>query len=213
MKKTKICLLILLTSSLMFNFVLAQDKENDQKNVLGDNDKNKEFEIKFKPEKLELRIPKLSKDQLGIFKKLDDFIRENIAEHPSASFFFLNPAGHAVQQGIVDEINNNILTVDSQGFKMSWEIATDTNIIASIRVSLLAQANPQPTSNFNIQKGNRVKVFGNWDGSKLMAKRIVVLERMPNVEIERLIERLKDIFRSMGIKIDLTPLLQQLQQR
>ena len=188
--------------SLIFSFILVKAQENEDEKV----------EIKYKPEKAEPKVPQLLSRQLGPFKELDDFIRDKIAEHPRATYFFLIPSGHASQQGIVDENQNNILTVNSQGFKMNWAVATDTMVIAANRLGLLAQANPQPLQITEIATGTRVKVFGNWDGSQLVAKRVIVLEKRVALEAEKLIQKLREALQKAGINIDLTPLLQQLQR-
>jgi hypothetical protein len=195
-------LIFLIAFSLIFSFVLAKAEENEVEKV----------EIKYKPEKRELKVPKLSSLQLGPFKELDDFIRDKITEHPGANYFFLTPSGHASQQGVVEQNQNNVLTVNSQGFKMNWNVATETMVIASSRLGLLAQANPQPAQISDIATGTRVRVFGNWDGNQLVAKRVVVLEKRVTAEIENLIQKLKEALQKAGINIDLTPLLQQLQR-
>ena len=192
--------------SLTFGFVLVKAQENEIKN------NDVEIKIKYKPEKTEPKVPQLLSRQLGPFKELDDFVREKIAEHPRANYFFLTPSGHASQQGIIDENQNNILTLNSQGFKMNWALATDTMIIAANKLGLLAQANPQPLQITEIATGTRVKVFGNWDGSQLVAKRVIVLERRADLEVEKIILRLREALQKAGINIDLTPLLQQLQR-
>ncbi|GIW67587.1 MAG: hypothetical protein KatS3mg096_455 [Candidatus Parcubacteria bacterium] len=206
MKKFLLPLIFILTVGLIFSFVLVKAQENEE------NKGEKPVEIKYKPEKGEFRIPKLSENQLGQFKKLDDFVREKIAEHPGANLFFLNPSGHAAQQGVVDQNQNNVLTVNSQGFKMDWIIATDTMVISSLRLGLLAQATPQPAAITDIATGTRVRVLGVWDGQKLVAKRVVALERRVTIEVEKLIEKLREALQKAGINIDLTPLLQQLRK-
>ena len=177
------------------------------------------LEVKYKPLKLELKLPKLSEKQLGEFKKLDDFIREEVAEHPGASYFFLTPSNHASQQGFVDQNQNNVLTINSNGFKMNWLVATDTMVISAQRLGLLAQVNPLADVK-NIATGTRVRVFGNWEGNNLIAKRIVVLEAVPKrvvqPEVNELINNIKELFEKFeksGIQIDWAPVLQQLQER
>ena len=204
MKKIIFAFFFLVVLSLIFNFALVRAQENENR--------NEEVKIKYRPEKTEPKVPKLLSRQLGPFKELDDFIRDKIAEHPRATYFFLIPSGHASQQGIVDENQNNILTVNSQGFKMNWAVATDTMVIAANRLGLLAQANPQPLQITEIATGTRVKVFGNWDGSQLVAKRVIVLEKRVALEAEKLIQKLREALQKAGINIDLTPLLQQLQR-
>lgn len=199
-------LILFLTLAVVFSFTLARE-ENTEK---------EEFEIKYKPQKIEIKIPELSEKQLGPFKELDEFVKEKIAEHPGAEFFMLTPSGHVVQQGLVDSYQNNVLTVSSQGFKVNWNVATDTMVIASKRLDLLAQVNPQPVNVSEIATGTKVKVLGEWnkDQSQFVAKRIVVLERrVPVVQIEEVIKKLQEALQKAGIQIDLTPLLQKLQQR
>jgi len=181
-------LFLLITLSLIFSFVNAQNEV-----------KLRKFETPYVLQKNEKRIPGLSEKLIDPFKELDDFVREKIAKYPSASFFILTPSGQVVQQGIVDEYKDNILTINSQGFKMSWIVATDTEVIFA-------------SSTNDIATGTRVKAFGNWDGNNLNAKKIVVLEKKFKAEIESLIQRLKEVLQKLGINIDLTPLLQQLQR-
>jgi hypothetical protein len=83
-------------------------------------------------------------------------------------------------------------------------------VIASSRLGLLAQAHPQLAQISDIATGTRVRVFGNWDGNQLVAKRVVVLERRVIAEIENLIQRLRETLQKADINVDLTPLLQQL---
>jgi hypothetical protein len=201
-------LIFLVTFGLIFSFVLAKAQGNDEDEV----NEVEKVEIKYKPEKRELKVPKLSSLQLGPFKELDDFVRDKITEHPEANYFFLTPSGHTSQQGIIEQNQNSVLTVNSQGFKMNWNVATETMVIASSRLGLLAQANPRPVQISDIATGTRVRVFGNWDGNQLITKRVVILERKATAEIENLIQKLKEILQKAGINVDLTPLFQQLQR-
>ncbi|MER3570333.1 MAG: hypothetical protein C4348_01895 [Patescibacteria group bacterium] len=221
MKKLFILFLILAVG--LSIFVLAEEVkvENPEIKYKPLKEKGKEvevenLEVKYKPLKLELKLPKLSEKQLGEFKKLDDFIREEVAEHPGASYFFLTPSNHASQQGFVDQNQNNVLTINSNGFKMNWLVATDTMVISAQRLGLLAQVNPLADVK-NIATGTRVRVFGNWDGNNLIAKRIVVLEAVPKrvvqPEVNELINNIKELFEKSGIQIDWAPVLQQLQER
>ncbi len=203
MKKFLLGALIFAVVFSLFSLAVFAREEEENKN---------EAEIKYKPQKIEVKIPALTPKQLGEFKKFDDFVRKEIAEHAEASFFFLNPKGHVVQQGVVDKLENNVLTVNSQGFRMNWQIATDTQVLAARRMSLLAQVNPQ-VGIHNVNVGDRVKVFGNWDGNNLVAKRIVVLSPRFAPQVEDLLQRLQEALRKAGVQIDLTPIFQQLQQR
>jgi hypothetical protein len=193
MKKILFLLITLITFSLIFSFALVKAKNEENEN------ENEKVEIKYKPPKAELKLPKLSEKQLGPFKELDDFVVEKIAEHPSANFFMLTSSGQAVQQGIVEQNQDNILTINSQGFKMNWFVATDTKVFFA-------------SSTSDIATGTRVKVFGKWDGTELNAQKIVALERKVKDEIENLIQKLKEALQKAGINIDLTPFLQQLQR-
>ncbi|MER3406954.1 MAG: hypothetical protein C4278_00775 [Patescibacteria group bacterium] len=221
MKKLFILFLILAVG--LSIFVLAEEVkvENPKIKYKPLKEKGKEvevenLEVKYKPLKLELKLPKLSEKQLGEFKKLDDFIREEVAEHPGASYFFLTPSNHASQQGFVDQNQNNVLTINSNGLKMNWLVATDTMVISAQRLGLLAQVNPSADVK-NIATGTRVRVFGNWDGNNLIAKRIVVLEAVPKrvvqPEVNELINNIKELFEKYGFQIDWAPVLQQLQER
>jgi len=188
-------LFLVITFGLIFSFVLVKAKEENKQ--LKEN-KIEKIEIKYQPQKGEKRVPFLYSQDLGPFKELDDFVREKIVEHPSANFFMLTPSGQVVQQGIVEQNQDNILTINSQGFKMNWVVATDTKFFFA-------------SSTSDIATGTKVKVFGNWDGSQLKTQKIVILERKIKTEIENLIQKLKEALQKAGINVDLTPLLQQLQ--
>jgi hypothetical protein len=208
MRKLIFPIIFLVLLSLIFGALFVRARENEE----NEDNNFEEVEIKYKPEKKEVEVPKFSSRQLGPFKELDDFIRDKITKHPGANYFFLLPHGYASQQGVVEGNQNNVLTVNSQGFKMNWNIATETMVIASSKFGLLAQTNPQPVQVSDVATGTRVRIFGNWDGSQLVAKRIIVLERRVNIEVEDLIQKLKEALQKAGINIDLTPLLKQLQR-
>ena len=193
MKKFVLLLIFILTVGLIFSFVLvkAEENENEEGKSVEVNEEET-FEFKYKPEKGERKLPVFSEEQLGPFKSLDDFVRKEIAEYPKASFFLLNPTGHAVQQGVVEQNQNNVLTVNSQGLKFDWTVATDTQVIIFPRLVFSTQTAP---TTFDIATGTIVKVFGSWDGQKLVAKRIVSLEKRAPVEVEELIERIRELLR------------------
>ena len=213
MKKFVLPLIFILTVGLIFSFVLvkAQENENKEEGKSVEIKEEKTFEFEYKPEKGERKLPVFSEEQLGPFKSLDDFVRKEIAEYPKASFFLLNPTGHAVQQGVVEQNQNNVLTVNSQGLKFDWTVATDTQVIIFPRLSFSTQTAPTVA---DIATGTRVKVFGSWDGQKLVAERIIVFafEKRVSFEVEKLIEKLRELLQKAGINIDLTPLLQQLRK-
>jgi len=205
MKRGLLILIGLVIFSLILNFSLvkAQNEENQQTQTV-----ESQVQIKYKPKKIEIKVPVLPKNQLGPFGNLEDFVRKNIAEHPQAEFFLLTPSNHAVQQGILEQNQDNVLTVSSKGFKMNWVVNTDTKVIFA-------------SSTNEIATGTRVKVFGIWDGNQLNAKRVVVLEKRVRARVEAQIEKriqdtvqqLQKLLEKSGKNIDLTPLLQQLQQR
>jgi len=200
MKKFILLFIFFVVLSLALSFDLVKAQENENRN--NDEGRNKSIEIKHKPEKKELKVPNpnFSSHQPDPFKELDDFARENVVEYQEASFFMLTPSNHVVQQGIVEQNQNNVLTVNSNGFKVSWAVTTSTTIINS------------SSSVSDIISGIKVKIFGNWDGNQLVAERVMVLERRVNNEIENLIQKLKEVLRKAGINVDLNPLFQQLQR-
>jgi len=175
--------------------------------------------VKINPNKIEIKAPPLNKQQLGEFKDLDDFVREKITNRIKAEFFFLNPVGFTVQQGIVDRNENNILTINSQGFKIDWHIGTDTKVISSINLRLLAQVNPRPINTTDVKIGERVKIFGIWNGSQFLAKKIIVLERKTQAIMERKFENIEKTLENLKTKIkesfgvDLSQIIEQIKQQ
>lgn len=207
MKKYLLPLIFLIVFGLIFSFIVVKAQENEEKN-------EEKIEIKYKPLKRERNIPQFSERQLGPFKRLNDFIKEKIAEHPQANFFLLTPSSHATQQGVVDQNQNNVLTINSKGFKMNWVVATDTMVINALQLRFPSRVTPTPVTISDINIGTRVRVLGTWDGEKLNAKRIIYLEKKVALnQIEILIERLKRVLEKSGMNIDLTPLIEQLKNQ
>ncbi len=125
----------------------------------------------------EATLPELSEKQLGPFKEIDNFIRKHFAAGLNKQYFLLNPAQVASQQGVVESFDGNSLVVSSYGFKVTWSVATDTKLLSARTISLLKKANPVPISTSSINIGGRVKIHGKWDGAKLVAKRVILLQQ------------------------------------
>lgn len=207
-KKFSILFLSLIVA---FSFVLAKENKNKKGlKVKPVKIKTEKVEIKYKPKKKEVKIYEFSEKQFDDFKNLDE--TEEIAEHPSAEFFMLHPSGYTVQQGNVDSYKDNILTVNSLGFKVNWNITTNTDIIASRKLKLSSQDNLHSMDASEISTGTKVKIFGIWDGDKFLANKIITLQiKKPEIELKDLIEKIQEILENKGIKIDLTPLLQKVE--
>lgn len=204
-------LVILLAITLSLGLVLAQEENNKEVEVKYNPEK---VELKYKPEKVEVKIPKIPEGKLGKeFQEIDDFVREKIAEHPSAEFFMLLPGKKGVGQGTVNSFDGSNLVLSSHGFQTTWVITTDTTIISSSRLDLLAQANPTVVTTSSLSIGQRVKVLGEWNGQNLIARRVISLAPRVTLTLEEVVRKLQEALQKANIQFDLTPLLQKLQQR
>ncbi len=192
--------MVIINLLLSLSFIFARAENNDEN--------NKVEALKIKPTKIEIKLPEFSEKQLGPFVKIDKFIREEIASHSNAQYFLLNPSGFASQQGTAESFDGTNLVVNSNGFKMTWNVATDTKVISAQTIALLKRANPMPLSTSSVSVGEKVKVHGEWDGSKLVAKRVILIQPkqvtpVRQESVQDLLERIIKMLRERGINIQI----------
>lgn len=170
------------------NFALGQNNENDEE---------------------EIEVPKIEKFMKKHMEKIIDQIEkitEEMGKVPKRwgkeNFFVLNPANNVMAGGTLENVTSTGFTLNSNGFKTNWVIATHTKVVGS---------NKQELNVSSLQANSPVRVKGKFDGQNLVAEVIIVLQpvQVSTPQIQNLLLQIINMLRERGV--DVTPILQQLQ--
>lgn len=170
------------------NFAFGQNNENDKEKI--EVPKVEKF-MKKHMEKIMDQIKKITEEMEKVPKRWG---RQN--------FFVLNPANEVMAGGTLENITSQSFTLNSNGFRTNWVIATHTKIVGY---------NKQELNVSSLQVNSPVRVKGEFDGQNLVAEVIIVLQsvQVQTQQIQNLLLQIINILRERGI--DVTPILQQLQ--
>ncbi len=171
------------------NFALGQ--ENSEEN---------EFDIKNVEKFMKKHMEKVMDEIERIGKDMDKTPRV----WGKQSFFTLTPSNQVMAGGTLENVTTTGFTLNTNGFRTNWIVATETKIVSSNKENLNLNA---------LQTDNSVRVKGEWNGQNFIAK-VVIVFQAPTVQpqlhqVQNLILQIINILRERGI--DVTPILQRLQ--
>ncbi len=172
------------------NFALGQ--ENDEEN---------EVEIKNVEKFMKKHMEKVIDEMGRIGKDMGKALRV----WSKQSFFTLTPSNQVMGGGTLENVTTTGFTLNSNGFRTNWIMATETKIVGSNKEKLNLAA---------LQPDNPVRVKGRWNGQNFVAE-VVIVFKAPTVQpqlehVQNMLIQIINMLREKGV--DVTPILQKLQQ-
>lgn len=178
------------------NFAIGREENNEDEDELED-----EIEM-IKPHQVEKftenHMKKIIDEMEEITEKMDKAVRT----WGRQNFFTLALDNQTMAGGVLENITPSSFTLNTNGFRTNWVVATETKIVGS---------NKEKLSFSSLQANVPVRVRGNWDGQNLVAEVMIVFQpiQVQTQQIQNLLMQIINLLREKGI--DVTLLLQKLQ--
>lgn len=200
MKNLIISLVILsLLFALVFstkNFALGREHDEDEVNV------NEPKMLMLGKKNMEKWVEKHMEKMMDEMESINEEMNKAVKAWGRKSFFALTPGNQVMAGGVLENVSSAGFTLNTNGFKTSWIVATETKVISS---------NEEELSLANLQSNMPVRVKGKWENQNLVATLVVVLKpaQVQTQKIQDLLLQIINLLREKGI--DVTPMLQNLQ--